>query len=131
MMQLELVLKCCMHVLMIFSLCVWLKSVWNWKNGTYGCEFVGKFLQREGICFKLMRKELLQKDCMISVEKCKEKASMIAAVAEILDRIWDSALVQRIWDSALECGGMIHQMCASPHKANESPWKREEALPLL
>ena len=32
MMQLELVLKCYMHVLMILSLCVWLKSVWNWKN---------------------------------------------------------------------------------------------------
>ena len=33
MMQLELVLKYCMHVLIILSLCVWLKSVWNWKNG--------------------------------------------------------------------------------------------------
>ena len=71
-----------------------------------------------------MRKELLQKDCMMSVEKCKEKASLIAAVAE-------RSRWLRIWDSALECGGMIHQMCASPHKANESPWKREEAMSLL
>ena len=49
----------------------------------FGCEFVGKLLRREGNCFKLMRKELVQKDHMMSVEKCKEKAYiMIAAVAE-------------------------------------------------
>ncbi len=35
---------------------------------------------------------------MLSVEKCKEKAYMIAAVAE-------RSRWPRIWDSALECGG--------------------------
>jgi len=61
----------------------------------FGCEFVGKLLLREGNCFKLMRKELLQKDCMMSVEKCKEKAYMIAAVAERSrwPRIWESRMV--------------------------------------
>ncbi len=61
----------------------------------FGCEFVGKLLRREDFCFKLMRNQLLQKDHMMSVKKCKEKASMIAAVAER----------SRIWDSDLECGG--------------------------
>ena len=59
----------------------------------FGCEFVRKLLWREGICFKL-----LQKDRMMSVKKCKEKASMFAAVAE-------RSRWPRIWNSALECGG--------------------------
>ena len=58
---------------------------------------VKECVEREGICFKLMRKELLQKDRMMSVKKCKEKA-MIAAVAE-------RSRWPRIWDGALECGG--------------------------
>lgn len=32
-----------------------------------------KLLQREYICSKVMKKELLQKDCAMNVEKCKEK----------------------------------------------------------
>ena len=66
-MQLELGLKCCMHVLMILSLCVWLKSVWSWKNG----EFLGKLLQKEDISLKSMKKELLQNDRMLSVENAR------------------------------------------------------------
>ena len=56
---------------MILSLCLVIECVEleEW----FGYEFVGKLLRREGICFKLMRKELLQKDSMMSVEKCKEK----------------------------------------------------------
>ena len=55
-------------------------------------------MRREVICFKLMKKELLQKDHMMLVKKCKEKAAMIAAVAE-------RSRWPRIWDGALECGG--------------------------
>ncbi len=43
----------------------------------FGCEFVGKLLRREGTY--LFQVELLH---IMSVMKCKEKASMIAAVAE-------------------------------------------------
>ena len=96
-MQLELVLKCCMHVLMIL-ISVYLVKECVELEEWFSCEFVGKLLWREGICVKLMRKELLQKDHMMSVKKCKEKASMIAAVAE-------RSRWPRIWDSALECGG--------------------------
>ena len=86
-----------MHVLMIL-ISVYLVKECVELEEWFSCEFVGKLLWREGICVKLMRKELLQKDRMMSVKKCKEKASMIGAVAE-------RSRWPRIWDSALECGG--------------------------
>ena len=85
------VLHACVEYVCLVKECVELEE---W----FGCEFVGKLLRREGNCFKLMRKELVQKDRMMSVEKCKEKACMIAAVAE-------RSRWPRIWDGALECGG--------------------------
>ena len=52
---------------------------------------------------------------------------MIAAVAE-------KSRWPRIWDGALECGGRYTksvQALIRVYEANESPWKREEAMPLL
>ena len=74
---------------------------------------MGKLLRREGICFKLMRKE---KDRMISVKKCKEKTSMIAAVA-------GRSRCPKVMDSALECGGMYTKCVQALTRLMKSTWK--------
>ena len=65
------------------------------------------------ICFKLMRKE---KDRMMSVKGCKEKTSMIAAVAE-------RSRWPKVMDSALECGGKYTKCVQALTRLMKSTWK--------
>ena len=65
----------------------------------FGCVVAMKLIQgARDVDFKSMKKDILQKDCNMSTQKCNDKAPLIAEVAE-------RSRWPRIWDGVLKHGG--------------------------